>query len=156
MDEFWHHVICSSEYVGWLVSFCTSWSDTFTFNKASFKARELGEKILLSFQITVINRFHHHTKSKRESSILPQQKLLSILSASLPRFDTALWPELVSTTLAWLHCAHIKFQMSAFNHFTKINIMKLVLAMQWRGLTVRVQCRRPGAKTTEVEARVAT
>ena len=44
--------------------------------------------------------------------------------------------------------------MSAFKYFTKIDIVKHVKASG--GLTVRVQRRRPGAITTEVEARVAT
>ena len=45
--------------------------------------------------------------------------------------------------------------MSTFKYFTKIDI-DIVKHMegQWRA-TVRVQRRGPGAKTTEVEARVA-
>ena len=41
--------------------------------------------------------------------------------------------------------------MSAFKYFTKIDI---ACEGQWRA-TVRVQRQGPGAKTTEVEARVA-
>ena len=45
--------------------------------------------------------------------------------------------------------------MSAFKYFTKIDIVREACEEgQWRA-TVRVQRRGPGAKTTEVEARVA-
>ena len=44
--------------------------------------------------------------------------------------------------------------MSVFKYFMKIDIMKHVKA--GGGLTVGVQRRRPGAKTTEVDARVVT
>ena len=44
--------------------------------------------------------------------------------------------------------------MNVFKYFTKIDIVKHVKA-QWR-VTVRVQCRQLGVKTTEVDARVAT
>ena len=44
--------------------------------------------------------------------------------------------------------------MSAFKYFTKIDIVKHVKAIE--GLTVRVQRRGAGEKTTEVEVRMAT
>ena len=44
--------------------------------------------------------------------------------------------------------------MSAFKYFTNIEVVHEACEGRWRA-TVRVQCRGPGMKTTEVEARVA-
>ena len=70
----------------------------------------------------------------------------------------------MTPTLAGLHCGSVftcllvaiyrNFEMSAFKYFTKID---LVHEACYEGYcAARVQCRRPGAKTPEVKALVAT
>ena len=51
---------------------------------------------------------------------------------------------------------YYKFQMSIFKYFTKIDISCMKHVKASGGLTVRVQRRQPGVKTTEVEACMAT